>query len=72
MPPPCTAPGVVGKTLAEAETVLQRVHCGVGKLTPAFSLEVQAGRVIFQSPKAHWRLANGTVDLVVGKGRRAR
>jgi hypothetical protein len=69
-PPPCTAPGVQGKDLASAEALLARTHCGVGKIRYVYSLKVQQGCVISQNPKPHWRLANGTVDLVVGKGRR--
>lgn len=69
-PPSCTVPGVTGKTLADAETALTRTHCGVGKITHAFSLKVQRGRVISQNPKAHWQREQGAkVDLVVGKGR---
>jgi hypothetical protein len=69
-PPLCTVPDVRGKTLAKAEALLMGTHCGVGTVKYAFSLKVQKGRVISQNPKAHWQLANGTVDLVVGKGRR--
>jgi beta-lactam-binding protein with PASTA domain len=63
-------PGVQGKTLADAEALLTRTHCGVGTVKHVFSLRAQKGRVISQNPTAHWRLVNGTVDLVVGKGRR--
>jgi hypothetical protein len=70
LPPPCTVPEVRGKTLAKAEALLTRTHCGVGTVKYAFSLKAQKGRVISQNPKAHWQLANGSVDLVVGKGRR--
>lgn len=69
-PPSCIAPGVVGKALAKAEALLRRTHCGVGTVKHAFSLKAQKGRVISQNPKADWQLANGSVDLVVGKGRR--
>jgi hypothetical protein len=69
-PPLCTVPDVRGKTLAKAEALLTRTHCGVGTVKYVFSLKAQKGRVISQNPKAHWQLANGTVDLVVGKGRR--
>ena len=67
---PCKAPRVVGKTLAEATARLHETHCAVGKVSHAFSREAQQGRVIHQNPKAHWQLANGAVDLVVGEGRR--
>ena len=69
-PPLCIVPDVRGKTLAKAEALLTRTHCGVGTVKYAFSLKAQKGRVISQNPRAHWQLANGTVDLVVGKGRR--
>jgi hypothetical protein len=69
-PPPCTVPNVVGRTLADAKSRITRQHCSVGEVKHAFSRKVLKGRVISQSPEAHWQLANGAVDLVVSKGRR--
>lgn len=69
----CTVPRVAGKTLAKAEALLLQRHCGVGNVKYAFSLKVQKGRVISQSPSVGWQReegVNANVNLVVGKGRR--
>jgi hypothetical protein len=70
-PPPCTVPGLKGRTLARAKVFLEESHCGVGKVRYAFSREVQKGRVISQNPLVGWQREKGAkVNLVVGKGRR--
>lgn len=70
-PPPCIAPSVKGRTLAKAKAQIKEGHCGVGKVTRAFSSKVKKGRVISQNPVAHWRNAPGSkINLIVSKGRR--
>jgi hypothetical protein len=67
----CIVPGVKGKTLARAKTLIKRAHCTVGKVRKAPSRKAQRGRVISQNPRAGWQRAQGArVNLVVGKGRR--
>jgi hypothetical protein len=70
-PPPCVAPGVKGLTLARAKIFIRDANCTVGKIGRDFSRTVRKGRVISQSPPAHWRREHGAkINLVVSKGRR--
>jgi hypothetical protein len=68
--PPCTAPGVKGRSLVKAKAEIRLSHCDLGKVTHAFSSRVKKGYVISQNPKAHWRRLNGSINLVVSRGRR--
>jgi hypothetical protein len=69
----CVVPKVVGKALAKAKTALRRRHCRTGKLTRAYSKQIEKGRVLRQKPKARTKLRNGAkVALVVSRGKRPR
>lgn len=72
-PPPCSVPGVRGVSLAKAEALLKESHCGLGKVSYAFSPKVKKGRVISQNPLKGWQREQTTipkVNLVVSRGRR--
>jgi hypothetical protein len=69
--PPCVTPAVKGITLARAKYSIKISNCRVGKISRDFSRTVKKGRVISQSPPAHWRREHGAkINLVVSKGRR--
>jgi eukaryotic-like serine/threonine-protein kinase len=69
----CKVPKVKGKKLAAAKTAIRHAHCGVGKITKAFSTKVRKSRVVSTKPRAGTRHGAGTkVRLVVSKGRRPR
>lgn len=69
--PGCKVPKVRGKTLAAAKTAIRRAHCGVGKVTKAFSTKVKKGRVISTKPRAGSKHPRGTkIKLSVSKGRK--
>jgi hypothetical protein len=71
VPPKCTVPRVVGKTLAAAKLALKAKHCGTGRVSRAYSKTKKKGRVISQSRRAGRVLPAGTkVNLVVSRGRR--
>ena len=68
---PCIAPGVKGKTLANAKLGINRHGCSVGKITHAFSNKVKKGRVLSQNPQVGWHREHGAkIDLIISKGRR--
>jgi hypothetical protein len=70
-PPSCVTPAVKGRTLAKAKFLIRNHNCRVGKISRDFSRRVKKGRVISQSPPAHWRREHGAkVDLLLSKGRR--
>ena len=70
-PPLCVVPNVKSMPLAEAEAQIRNHHCAVGKVKHTFSLKVQKGRVVAQTPLAGWRREQGAnVNLLVGKGKR--
>jgi photosystem II stability/assembly factor-like uncharacterized protein len=70
-PARCTVPKVVGKKLAAAKSALKQRHCGVGKVSYAYSAKVKKGLVSSQSRRLGQVLPNGTkVNLVVSRGRK--
>jgi hypothetical protein len=69
--PACVVPKVTGKKLAGAKSAIRNAHCGVGKVTKAFSKKVKSGRVIFQKPRPPTVLGGGAkVTLTVSKGKK--
>lgn len=70
-PPRCKVPKVMGRKLAAAKAAIRHGHCGVGKITRAFSTKVKRGRVISTKPRAGSKHPRGTkVKLTVSKGRK--
>ena len=68
--PKCVVPKVKGKSLRAAKRAIKMHHCRVGRITHAFSKQVNRGHVISQKPKPHKRLRHGAkVSLVVSKGK---
>lgn len=72
-PPPvvkrCRVPGVVGRRLAFARTMIRRAGCRVGRIRYSRSTRAR-GRVVRQTPRAGIRVTLGTrVNLVVSRGR---
>ena len=67
----CRVPGVVGRTIPGARTLLKARHCNLGRVSRAFSNAKKKGRVLSQRPKPGTRLAlNARVNVVVGRGPR--
>jgi hypothetical protein len=67
-PASCVVPNVVGKALGAAKKVLNAAHCGLGKVTNAYS-SVPKGRVTAQRPSPGKVLHAGTrVALTVSQG----
>ena len=69
-PASCLVPNVVGKPISAAKKRLNARHCGLGKITRAYS-KVKRGRVVAQRPKPGKALkAEARVAVTVSKGRR--
>jgi hypothetical protein len=69
--PRCVVPKLRGKTLRLARTAIRRNRCRMGRIQRKFSGNVQAGRVVSQTPRAGRRLAVGArINVVVSKGKR--
>jgi beta-lactam-binding protein with PASTA domain/tRNA A-37 threonylcarbamoyl transferase component Bud32 len=67
-PPPVTVPDVVGKSVADATSILSALGLNA-TTTEAFSDKVDKGKVISSSPRSGASLRKGdTVTLVVSKG----
>jgi len=69
-PPACIVPSVRDETLETAEVMLMQDHCKTGRIKRAYSNWIQKGRVLSENPSPNWQRLNGTVSLVVSKGRR--
>ena len=66
----CDVPVVIGKTLPAAKRIIARAHCGLGKVTRAYTPYVK-GIVILQSLQPGKVLAPGTkIKLILSKGPR--
>jgi serine/threonine-protein kinase len=64
-------PKLRGKTVTEAERVINSHHCSVGKIRHAASRTVKKGRVISQNPQPGIGLKHrAKVNLTVSTGRR--
>jgi hypothetical protein len=67
-PASCVVPNVVGKPIRAAKKSLNAAHCGLGKITNAYST-LQTGRVTAQRPKPGRVLSAGSkVALTVSRG----
>jgi hypothetical protein len=64
----CTVPKLTGLTKAFAKTLLQAVHCKLGKVTKKASAKGKAGTVIKQSKKPKTKLKAGSRVNVTLKG----
>jgi PASTA domain len=76
-PPPtanrgsCVVPGLKGKTVAQARSLLRARRCALGRVTRTYSARVRRGKIAAQSRRAGARLRRGTrVNVVVSRGRR--
>ncbi|MGC9054586.1 MAG: PASTA domain-containing protein, partial [Candidatus Hydrogenedens sp.] len=68
-----TVPDVVGKTEAEARSLITSAGLVVGSITREYSDTVPAGKVISQNPPAQTQVNSGSaVNLVVSKGAKPR
>ena len=66
--PRCVVPGLVGRTLARATTLLAEANCRLGTVTRRYSFRPR-GRVIRQSDMAGRLLPQGSrINLVVSRG----
>ena len=65
----CVVPRLKGKSLKSARRSIRAHGCRLGKIKHAFSLKVQKGHVISQSPKPKRVRKHGArVSLIVSKG----
>jgi PASTA domain len=65
----CVVPKLIGKTLAQARTALDKAGCVVGTVRRVRTKAVRAGRVVSQKPIAGKKLAiGGSVALNVSRG----
>ena len=68
-----SVPDVVGKTKADARSIITSAGLSVGAVTQEYSNSVPAGKVISQNPTAGTQVDRGTaVDLVISKGPKPR
>ena len=62
---------MIGKSLVKAKARIKQRHCGVGKVTRAYSRQRKQGFVVAQSRRPGRVLpANSKINLVVSRGRR--
>jgi hypothetical protein len=67
--PFCTAPNVIGVTLATATQAIEDAHCRVGTIVRAYSDSIKTGSVSAERPRAGTTLPVGSaIDLVLSDG----
>jgi serine/threonine-protein kinase len=68
-PPPVPVPGLVGKTIPQAQELLREAKLTLGKRRPRFSDRFPEGRIIGQSePRGGTAPQGSAIDVVVSKG----
>lgn len=67
--PFCTAPDVIGATLATATRAIEDAHCLLGTIERAYSDNIETGSVSAERPRAGTTLPTGsTINLVLSDG----
>jgi len=70
-PNKCVVPNVIGKRLASAKVSITKKHCGIGKVSRAYSRKIKKGLVVSQSRRRGRVLpAKSKINLVVSRGRK--
>ncbi len=70
-PNKCVVPNVIGKRLASAKVSITKKHCGIVKVSRAYSRKIKKGLVVSQSRRRGRVLpAKSKINLVVSRGRK--